>query len=644
MNNENDDTRVLRILHIEDSPQDAEIIRERLIDAGFAKHIDWASNEQEFTVFLQSGGYDIILADYSLPAFDAPAALRLAQSLWPDIPFICVSGAVGEEKAVELLKQGATDYIPKDRLGKLPMAMRRALDEVGERIARRAAEDALRASEERHRAILQTAIDGFWVADIEGRLLEVNETYCRMSGYSAEELLTMHIPDLLTVEEVNDVAARIQNIMNHGEGRFESRHRRKDGSIYDVEVSVQYQPVEGGRLVVFLQDITERHKLEEQLRQSQKMEAIGQLAGGVAHDFNNILTVIIGYCSLLNIRSKQFDDTEKAAIEHISSAADKAAQLTRGLLAFSRKQVMDPKPVNLNDVVQQVQKFLVRIIGEDIKLKAVYNNATLRVMADAGQIEQVLMNLATNARDAMPEGGSLTIETGLQEIDDSFMHSHDWGKPGLYAHISVSDTGTGMDEETRKRIFEPFFTTKEVGKGTGLGMAIVYGIVNQHNGFIYVISEPGKGTTFKIYIPRIDKGALSDMIEIDAKPPKGGTETILVAEDDISVRKVVETVLINSGYEVINAEDGQDAVQKFTANSSRIKLILMDMVMPRKSGLEAYREIRQLRSDIKVLFTSGYTADFFRSQGELDEGADLIMKPAKPHELLRKVREMLDRQ
>ena len=641
MNDENDDIRVLQILHIEDSPQDAEIIRERLIDAGFAMHIDWATNEQEFTDFLQSGHYDIVLADYRLPAFDAPAALRLVQSLWPDIPFICVSGAVGEEKAVELLKQGATDYIPKDRLDKLPMAMRRALDEVGERIARRAAEEALRASEERHRAILQTAIDGFWVADIEGRLLEVNETYCRMSGYTAQELLTMRILDMVTEEEVNDIAGRIQNIMNQGEARFESRHRRKDGSMYDVEVSVQYQPVDGGRFVVFLQDITEHRKLEEQLRQSQKMEAIGQLAGGVAHDFNNILTVIIGYCDLLKMKPV-LNDAGKRAIEQISIAAAKAAQLTRGLLAFSRKQVMDTIPVNLNDIVQQVQKFLVRIIGEDITLKAIYNNPTLRVMADAGQIEQVLMNLATNSRDAMPEGGVLTIETGLQEIDDSFVHSHDWGKPGSYALITVSDTGTGMDEETLKRIFEPFFTTKEVGKGTGLGMAIVYGIVNQHNGFIYVISEQGKGTTFKIFIPLIGKEEFTDTPEAVAELPKGGTETILVAEDDASVREVVATVLGDSGYEVIYAEDGQDAVEKFSANMSRVKLILMDMVMPKKSGLEAYKEIKQLRTDIKVLFTSGYTADFIQSRGELDAGADLIVKPVKPSELLRKIREMLD--
>ncbi|MEI6206807.1 MAG: response regulator [Desulfuromonadales bacterium] len=642
MDNDKIAGRVLRILHIEDSPMDAEIIRERLIDTDFSMQIDWASNEQEFTSFLQSGRYDIILADYQLPGFNAPAALRLAQSFCSDVPFICVSGAVGEEKAVELLKQGATDYIQKDKLDKLPLAMQRALDEVGERAARKQAEEALRASEERHRTILQTAMDGFWIVDMQGRLLEVNETYCRMSGYTAQELLSMRISDLEAAEGATDTAARVQKIIARGEDRFESRHRRKDGSLFDVEVSVQYRMFEGGQMVVFLQDISAHRKLEEQLRQSQKMEAIGQLAGGVAHDFNNILTVIMGYCNLLNMKTK-FDGSEKVALEHINSAAEKAAQLTRGLLAFSRKQVMDPKPVNINDTVQQVQKFLVRIIGEDIRLRAIYNDATLTVMADAGQIEQVLMNLAANARDAMPEGGELTIETGLQHVDESFVSSYGWGKQGNYALVSVSDNGCGMDEETRKRIFEPFFTTKEVGRGTGLGMAIVHGIVSQHNGFVYVYSELGKGTVFKIFFPLIENESMAEMDKLEVKPPEGGTETILVVEDDPSVRTVIENILVNAGYHIISAEDGEQAVEKFSENRAGIKLVLMDMVMPKKSGLEAYREIKNLQADIRMLFTSGYTADFIKSRGELDKDSELIMKPVKPFDLLRKVREMLDR-
>jgi PAS domain S-box-containing protein len=643
MVNENTATSMLRILHVEDSSLDAEIIRERLIDANFYMLIDWAANEEEYRSFLRQGQYDIILADYHLPGFDAPAALLLAQASCPRVPFICVSGAVGEENAVAILKLGATDYVSKNGLDKLPLAMQRALDEVRERNERWLAEEALLASEERHRTILHTAMDGFWIVGMDGRLLEINETYCRMSGYSEQELLNMCITDLEVVESRSDTAARIQKILKQGEDRFESKHRRKSGSIFDVEVSVQYRPIEGGQMVVFLQDISAHRKLEEQLLQSQKMEAIGQLAGGVAHDFNNILTVILGYANLLSMKNN-FSDTDKEAMEHIITAAEKAAQLTSGLLAFSRKQVMDPKPVNLNDIVQQVQKFLVRIIGEDIKLKAVFNDATLLVMADAGQIEQILMNLAANARDAMPDGGELTIETSLQEIDGAFVQSYDCGKPGRYALISISDNGCGMDDETRIRIFEPFFTTKGVGKGTGLGMAIVHGIVSQHNGFVYVYSELGRGTVFKIFIPLIEAEKMTAMANLDVEPPVGGMETLLVVEDDVSVRKVVEDVLTNYGYNIITAEDGQDAVEQFAVNGSRVQLILMDMVMPRKSGLEAYQEIKRLRNDVRVLFMSGYTADFIKSRGELDSSADLLMKPANPSELLRKVREMLDRE
>lgn len=596
MNSDNIAKKTLRILHIEDSPMDAEIIRERLIDAGFSIQMDWAVNEQEFTEFLQNVGYDIILADYQLPGFNALKALQLAQEHCPEVPFICVSGAVGEEKAVEILRLGATDYVSKNGLDKLPLAIQRAIDEVRERSDRLLAEQALRDSEKRHRTILHTAMDGFWIVNPEGKLLEVNETYCRMSGYSEQELLTMRVTDLEVLETGSDTAARIRKIMAHGEDRFESKHRRKDDSVFDIEASVQFRPEDGGQMVAFVQDISQHRRLEEQLRQSQKMEAIGQLAGGVAHDFNNILTVILGYANLLSMRCK-FSDQDKEAMEHIISAAEKAAQLTQGLLAFSRKQVMNPKNVNLNDVVQQVQKFLVRIIGEDIRLKAVYNDAILMVLADVGQIEQVLMNLATNARDAMPEGGELTIETGLQVIDESFVNHHGCGKPGCYALISVSDTGYGMDEETRSRIFEPFFTTKEVGKGTGLGMAIVHGIVNQHNGFIYVYSEQGKGTVFKIFIPLIDKEALSEIGNLIVPPPKGGTETILVVEDDPSVRKVVEDVLKDSGYNIICAEDGQQAVEVFRENRSRIQLILMDMVMPKKA---AWRRTKRSNSSNPV--------------------------------------------
>lgn len=401
---------------------------------------------------------------------------------------------------------------------------------------------------------------------------------------------------------------------------------------------------ENGKPVKILgafKDITEQKHLEEQLRQSQKMEAIGQLAGGVAHDFNNILTVIMGYANLLGMKS-DLDTHQKEAVEQILAASERAAQLTRGLLAFSRKQVLKPQLVNLNDIVQHVQKFIARVIGEDIQFKSTQNEIDLQIIVDSNQIEQVLINLATNARDAMPNGGVLTIETELREIEAAPDFEYVEGKPGRYACISVSDTGSGMNGETSARIFEPFFTTKEVGKGTGLGMAIVYGIVKQHNGFITVYSELGQGTTFRIYIPVAETKHAEDEMKPVQTAPKGGQETILLAEDDANVRKLVVTILTKYGYDVIQAEDGQDAVDKFAANKEKISLILMDMIMPKKNGKEAYEEISLMKQKVKVLYTSGYTADFIQNRGVSGEGIELIMKPVQPMELLRKVREMLD--
>lgn len=388
--------------------------------------------------------------------------------------------------------------------------------------------------------------------------------------------------------------------------------------------------------------LNERIHLEEQLRQSQKMEAVGQLAGGVAHDFNNILQVISGYGNMLKMDGK-LDDRQQGEIDHILAASEKAAQLTKGLLAFSRKQVMALAPVNLNDIIENVKKFLARIIGEDIQLKTLTCENRLKIYADWGQIEQVLINLATNARDAMQKGGLLTIETGFQTVEASTDHESGRAEPGSYAVMTVSDTGIGMDKETCKKIFEPFYTTKEIGKGTGLGMAIVYGIVKQHNGFIDVYSEPGQGTTFRIYLPihGIEQSGQAETI-VPVAPPRGGTETILVAEDDVDVRNLVVSLLTRFGYDVIQAVDGQDVVDKFTEHRDRIAMILMDMIMPKKNGKEAYEEIALLKPDVKVLYSSGYTADFILNRGVSGEDIELIMKPVQPMELLRRIREILD--
>ena len=391
-----------------------------------------------------------------------------------------------------------------------------------------------------------------------------------------------------------------------------------------------------------VRDITERKKLEEQLLHSQKMEAIGTLAGGVAHDFNNILTAIIGYGGILQMKMRD-DDPLKVHVEQILASSDRAANLTRSLLAFSRKQIMNPRPVDMNKVVKGVEKLLLRIIGEDIQLKTILAEKDLIVMADSGQMEQILMNLATNARDAMPDGGVLTMGTETMRMDTEYIKTHGYGKPGEYVLVSVTDTGAGMDEKTRERIFEPFFTTKEIGKGTGLGLAMVYGIVKQHKGYINVYSEIGKGTTFKIYLPLVETNIVEEAKTKEVITLIGGTETILLAEDDIEVRKLMRNVLEEFGYKIIEAEDGEDAVNKFAENRDSVQLLILDVVMPNKNGKEAYEDIKKLRADVRALFISGYTANIIHERGILEEGINFISKPVSPGELLKTVREVLDK-
>jgi CheY-like chemotaxis protein len=336
------------------------------------------------------------------------------------------------------------------------------------------------------------------------------------------------------------------------------------------------------------------------------------------------------------------DDPNLPYIEEVLAAGERATHLTQSLLAFSRKQALDIKPVNINSVVTGIKNMLSRIIGEDIEFRTTVSDRGLTVMADYGQIVQVLMNLATNARDAMPDGGLLTIHAGHVELDNEFVKAHGYGNAGEYALISVTDTGKGMDEATRERIFEPFFTTKEMGRGTGLGLAIVYGILKQHNGYINVYSESGKGTTFKIYLPLIKEEA-EDKERPVLSLPEGGTETILMAEDDEALRRLMKDILENSGYSVIAAVDGEDAVNRFIEHKDKIQLVILDVIMPRKSGKEAYETIKWMRPDIKAVFMSGYSDDVMQKKGMLDRDVDLILKPVSPNELLRKVREVLDK-
>jgi len=511
------------------------------------------------------------------------------------------------------------------------------------------AERALQESEQRYRKLVESVTDYMYTVQVEnGRAKETKHGpgCVAVTGYTSEEYdADPYMWYRMIHEEDRRSAAEQSEKILSGATPSSLEHRiiHKDGSVRWVKNSPVPRCDESGRLVAYdgmVADITERKRLESQLHQAQKMEAVGQLAGGIAHDFNNILSAILGYGSLLQMKIEE-NDPLRSYVDQIIASSHRAAHLTHGILAFSRKQIINLRPVDLNEIIGRVEKLLVRIIGEDIELKTGMNGADLLITADSGQIEQVLINLCTNARDAMPQGGFLMIETRLMECDELFVKAHPYAKPGIYAMVSVSDTGIGMDDGTKERIFEPFFTTKEVGKGTGLGLSIVYGIIKQHGGYINVYSESGKGTTFKIYLP-ILKSGIKETELMPSIPAARGAETVLMAEDDAAVRTIAREVFEQFGYTVIEARDGEDAVKKFLENKDNVHLVVLDVLMPKKNGKEAYEEIRKIRPDVKVIFTSGYTADILNKKGILEEGINFLSKPISTNDLIRKVREVLD--
>ena len=538
---------------------------------------------------------------------------------------------------------------------------------------RKQMEESLRESEERFRLIAETVAEVFWMADvnIEG-ILYVNPSYERVWGRTRKSLYEnpRSFLDAIHLEDRKRVLANLELEKIGQPFDHEYRIIRPDGSIrwiWDRGFPVYEKTGQITRYVGVAQDITERKKIEEekeklreQLYHSQRLDAVGKLAGGIAHDFNNILTAIIGYGNLLQMEFKE-DSQSKMFIQRILTSAERAARLTQGLLAFSRKQIGNPVPINLNETIKREEHLLARLIREDIKLKVELINKDCTVMADTRQIEQVLMNLVTNARDAMPNGGTLTIQTNILEVDKTFLriHAHDTSKlvdlasfvstdkfpekepKRWYVCMSVSDTGMGMDKQTQMRVFEPFFTTKEVGKGTGIGLAIVYGIIKQHNGYIDVESEPGEGTTFRIYLPFIGSKA-EDQKPSSLTTPAGGNETILMADDEEEVRRLYKTVLENAGYTVIEAINGMDAINKFKLYRDKIRLLVLDVIMPEKNGKEAYDSIKELQPDMKAIFMSGYSENIVHKKGIIKEGIHYISKPSTPTDFLRKVREALD--
>jgi two-component system cell cycle sensor histidine kinase/response regulator CckA len=546
----------------------------------------------------------------------------------------------------ESLNEGLESRVGQ-RTAQLAAANRDLETEV---VERKAAESALRESETRYRLLFQSNPFPMWVYDLETlAFLAVNEAARAHYGYSSDEFLTMTIADIVPAEAVPALPA---GSARSSAGAAESnggRHQKKDQTIIDVEITAHQLTLAGRPAeLVLANDITERkraaHALqhtEEQLRQAQKMEAVGKLAGGVAHDFNNLLTAITGHSEMC-LKQLTPHDSLYRHVDQIKKAGDRAAALTRQLLAFSRKQILQPAVIDLNHVVVELSKMLQRLIGEDVDLLMGLEADLGRIRADPNQLEQVLMNLCVNARDAMPRGGKLTIETSNVELGEEFANRHIAMSTGNYVMLAVSDTGCGMDLQTQDRIFEPFFTTKEVGKGTGLGLATVYGIVKQSGGNVWVYSEVGQGTTFKLYFPRVTEGVEKPKPVTEDWGLLAGSETILLVEDEEVVREMALEILQECGYRVLPAKDGPEALELALQLDGEIHLMLTDVVMPRMSGRELSNELIKRRPDIRVLYMSGYTDDAIVQHGVLEAGTAFIGKPFSMEALTRKVRETLD--
>ena len=500
---------------------------------------------------------------------------------------------------------------------------------------------ALTESEERYRKLFDNHSAVKLILDAEtGAIVDANPAAEKFYGWSKAQLQTMRIQDINTFPD-ETVGEAIGKVRGEKRIRFEFRHRLKDGSMREVEAFSSRIEVRGQEyLHSIIHDITEQRKLEEQLRQAQKVEAIGRLAGGVAHDFNNMLSVILGYGENL-LEELPPDHPMRTDVAEIVEAGRRSAGLTRQLLAFSRKQTLKPEVLDLNDVVRNLEKMLGRLIGEDIELTFRFSREPLMALADPGQIEQVIMNLAVNARDAMPKGGRLVIQTDRVELDEDYARDHVGASPGKYVMLAVADTGCGMDKDTRSKLFEPFFTTKEKGKGTGLGLASVYGIVKQSGGNIWVYSEPGRGTTFKIYLPRTAAETADKSAPVRAETATADGARFLVVEDDAALRRLCERMLSRMGYRTVLAADGAEALRRVEEQGVAPDLLLTDVVMPDMSGPALAERLLQKWPDLKVLYMSGYTDNAIVHRGVLDPGVNFIEKPFTARDLAAKVREAL---
>jgi len=636
--------RLLRALIVEDCQDDALIVAQELRRGGYDPQFRQVQTAEEMGEALSTGRWDAVIADYHLPRFSAPAALALVKERGLDLPFIVISGMVGEATAVAVMKAGAHDYIMKDNLTRLVPAVERELREARARERHRRGARQLARERQFSDAIVDTSGALIVVLDPEGRIVQFNKACQKATGYALDEVRGQLMWDLLVPPEelarAREVFDRPASDASHLPCELhwltKEGHRRLISWAYahvcDEKDKVQW--VIGTGI-----DVTEQRRLEEQLRQTAKLEAVGRLAGGIAHDFNNLLTAILGYVDL-NLPAVPEGTPLYDDLVQVRNAAKRAAALTRQLLTFSRQQPAEPEVIDLNAAVCDVSKMLRHLIEENVEIKLVLTDRSLNVKADPAQMGQVMMNLAVNARDAMPSGGTLTVETSVvdaSELDTGFDLAL-----APYAKLRVTDTGTGMTPEVRERIFEPFFTTKPVGQGTGLGLSTVYGIVQQCSGRIECLTELGRGTTFNIYLPLTETEEAPRPDRTDFGLRFGGRETILLVEDESEVRGLAARALRDFGYTVLCAPDGVEALELLGGREANVDLLVTDVVMPRMDGRELAQKVRLAYPGTKLLFVSGYDGLSAAGSAEALAGQAVLQKPFTAHRLAKRVRDVLD--
>ncbi|HTB91464.1 MAG TPA: response regulator [Candidatus Sulfotelmatobacter sp.] len=634
---------VVRVLLLEKNPSEAARILRELKHAGMEIAPSVAGNESEFEKALSAGKFDAVISAGKFTDSGGLEALRMLRASGHDIPFVLVTGASEEKAAAECIRHGVDDYVQKNCLSRLPFALSRVLGQQQLREEALRMRASLRESETHSRELTENSIYGTFKAGSDGTFYSGNEALLKIlacSSFSEAQALNLandvfRYPETFAKLLADSRERKVVHIA-------ETEWRRRDGGFVSVRLHLRciVSPGAPDGLEGIVEDVTEMRALERQLQQAQKFETIGQLAGGIAHDFNNVLGAVLGWAEIGYDQSREHPQIAEY-FAHIRQQADRAAALTRELLTFARRQPLQPRPVQLNQIVENLMSFLDKVIGKDIEIKVVAGSLQ-PVKAEPAQMEQVLMNICLNARDAMPDGGVLKIETEMIVLDDSFCHFYPGVVSGTYVVLSISDTGAGMSPEVRDRIFEPFFTTKERGKGSGMGLATVYGIVRQHGGFVHVYSEPGQGTLFHVYLP-VMENALPDLAPGAGahKTVKNlqGTETILLAEDHDSIRELSRQSLTRLGYQVLAAADGRQALR--LAELERPDLAVLDVVMPHMGGAATAAQLLQHMPGLPILFTSGFSENANNAVAQV-RGSHYLQKPYGPTSLASTIRDILD--